>query len=77
MAMPASVERSAALGVAFRARSAIGAIANSMMPEHSVATSPACHAMRAGSAAPAAVASALAGSMIRNTCAMSDTVLMP
>ena len=42
-----------------------------------MATSPACHATRAGSAAPAAVASALAGSMTRNTCAISETVLMP
>ena len=76
-AMPASVERSAARGVALRTRSAIGAHASSMTPEQNVANSPACHAMRAGSAAPAAIASALAGSMTRNTCAKSDTVLMP
>ena len=76
-AMPASVESSAARGVALRTRSATSAAASSMMPEQSVATRPACQATRAGSAAPAAVASALAGSMTRNTCAKSDTVLMP
>ena len=47
-AMPASVESSAARGVALRTRSAKGAAASSMMPEQSVATRPACHAMRDG-----------------------------
>ena len=47
------------------------------MPDASVAKSPACHATRAGSAAPAAIASVFAGSMTRKTCAKSDTVLMP
>ena len=60
-AMPASVERSAARGVALRTRSATNAAASSMMPEQSVATSPACHAMRAGSAAPAALGERLGG----------------
>ena len=76
-AMPASVESSAARGVALRTRSATGAHASSMTPEQKVANSPACHATRAGSAAPAAAASAFAGKMTRNTCANSDTVLMP
>ena len=53
-AMPASVERSAARGVALRTRSATNAAASSMTPESSVARSPACHAMRAGSGSPAA-----------------------
>src|SRR5438105_12215129 len=70
-AMPASVERSAARGVALRTRSAIGANASSMTPEQNVAKRPACQAMRTGSAAPAAIASILAGSMTRNTCAKS------
>jgi len=48
-----------------------------MMPEQSVAKSPACQAIRAGSGAPAAVAIIFAGSITRNTCAMSETVLMP
>ena len=77
IAMPERVESSAARGVALRTRSAKGAAASSIIPEHSVATSPACQAMRAGSAAPAATASALAGSMMRNTCAIRETVLMP
>ena len=76
-AMPASVERSAARGVALRTRSATNAAASSMTPETNVARSPACHATRDGSAAPARSASALAGSMTRNTWAKSDTVLMP
>ena len=66
-----------ARGVARRTRSATNAAASSMMPELKVATSPACQAMRAGSGAPAAVASALAGSITRKTWAMSETVLMP
>ena len=76
-AMPASVESSAARGVALRTRSAIGAAASSITPDASVAKSPACQAMRAGSAAPAAIASVFAGSMTRKTCAKSETVLMP
>ena len=76
-AIPASVESNAARGVARRTRSAKNAHASSMRPEHSVANSPACHATRTGSAAPAAVASTFAGSITRNTCAKSETVLMP
>ena len=48
-----------------------------MTPDANVASSPACHATRAGSAAPARSASAFAGSITRNTWANSDTVLMP
>ena len=77
MAMPASVDSSAARGVALRTRSANGAAASSMTPDESVANRPACHATRAGSAAPAAIASVFAGSMMRKTCAKSDTVLIP
>ena len=76
-AMPASVERSAARGVACRTRSANGAQTSSITPEPRHATRPACHATRAGSAAPAASATSFAGSMIRKTCANSETVLMP
>ena len=77
IAMPASVERSAARGVALRTRSANGAATSSMMPELSVAKRPACHATRAGSAAPAAAAAIFAGSITRNTKPNSETVLMP
>jgi hypothetical protein len=76
-AMPASVDSSAARGVILRSRSATGAAASSMTPDAKVANSPACQATRTGSAAPAAIASVLAGSITRNTCANSDTVLMP
>ena len=76
-AMPASVESSAARGVALRTRSATIASASSITPEQNVAKSPACQATREGSGAPALMASILAGSMIRNTCAMSETVLIP
>ena len=48
-AMPASVESSAARGVALRTRSATNAPPSSMMPEANVASSPACQATRAGS----------------------------
>ena len=41
------------------------------------ASSPACHAIRAGSGAPLVTASAFAGSITRNTWAKSETVLMP
>ena len=76
-AMPARVESSAARGVALRMRSAMNAQATSMIPDTSVASNPACHATRAGSATPACSASALAGSMMRKTCANKETVLMP
>ena len=46
-------------------------------PGTSVASNPACQAMRAGSATPARSARALAGSMMRKTCANNETVLMP
>ena len=65
-AMPASVDSSAARGVTLRTRSATKAPANSISPEPSVASSPACQAIRAGSGAPSLVAS-LAGSITRNT----------
>ena len=45
------------------------------LPRH--AKSPACQATRAGSAAPAASAVSLAGSITRKTKAKRDTVLMP
>ena len=48
-----------------------------MSPEPRQATSPACQATRAGSAAPAACAAILAGSMTRKTKAKRETVLMP
>ena len=76
-AMPASVESSAARGVARRIRSATSAPASSMSPEARQATRPACQATRAGSAAPAACAAIFAGSMTRKTKAKRETVLIP
>ncbi len=76
-AMPASVERSAARGVALRTRSATKAPALSMSPEPMQASNPACHATVAGSAWPAAWAASFAGSITRKTWAKSETVLMP
>ena len=59
-AMPASVESSAARGVALRTRSATNAHAElDDARARTSRSSPACHATRAGSAAPAAFASGL------------------
>ena len=66
-AMPASVDSSAARGVTRRTAAAAGARTSSIRPEAKHATSPACQAMRAGSAAPAASATSFAGSMTRKT----------
>jgi 3-phytase len=57
--------------------SAMGGEASSMIPVANVARSLACHATRTGPPAPVLSASALAGSITRNTCAKSATVLMP
>lgn len=76
-AIPLSVASRAARGVWRRSASATQAPENSMSPDPSVATRPACHATRAGSSAPAAAAASLAGSITRNTWANSETVLIP
>ncbi len=66
-AIPASVDRSAARGVARRSRSATKAPPNSIRPEPRHATRPARQATTAGSGAPAASAASRAGSMTRKT----------
>ncbi len=78
-AMPASVDRSAARGVARRMRSATSDPASSMTPAPKQATSPVCHANSAAASAssPRALAASEAGSMTRKMKANSDTVLMP
>jgi hypothetical protein len=78
-AIPASVESSAARGVARRIWSAMSAPTSSITAHSRQAARPSCQARCAAAASdrPASCAANLTGSITRNTYANSDTVLMP